>query len=260
MSRMKNGAARISALVAELDSAAQTALADFLEGAVNRQNAESLDDLADDVKPRRSRKAKVEKPTRRSRKAADEDDDEDEDDGDEDDLADLDDEDDKPKRRTRKSKATAEKPARRSRKAAEPDDEDDGDDGDDGDDVTLDEATYDAIVTFMSEGSFEPVAGGVRELKPLVESWGGDFAELVSGGADRREKAELAGTFIAANKAALAILKKMDEDDINALAEELGVDEGRNVAATAKAILIAINSGEGADGDDEDEDDDGDED
>lgn len=257
MSRMKNGAARISALVAELDSAAQTALADFLEGAVNRQNAESLDDLADDVKPRRSRKAKVEKPTRRSRKAADEDDDEDEDDGDEDDLADLDDEDDKPKRRTRKSKATAEKPARRSRKAAEPDDEDDGDDGDD---VTLDEATYDAIVTFMSEGSFEPVAGGVRELKPLVESWGGDFAELVSGGADRREKAELAGTFIAANKAALAILKKMDEDDINALAEELGVDEGRNVAATAKAILIAINSGEGADGDDEDEDDDGDED
>lgn len=247
----KSGAAKIAALAAELSADAQEQLGAFLELVVSGQNADALDDLADDIKPRRRGSTAKPAASRRAKKGDD----------DEDDLADLDedeaedeDEDEKPARAKRGSKTSAKPaPKRGARKAAEPDE-----DEEDEDEVTLDEATYDNVITFMSEGSFDPVAGGVRELKPIVESWGGDFAELVADGADRREKAELAGTFIAACTAAAKELKKFSDEDINELAEEVGAEEGRNKTATIKAILIAINSGEGAEDaeDDEEEDED----
>lgn len=257
MSRNKNSAASIASLAAELSADAQTALATILKALVAGQNADSLADLADDVKPSRGsrRKAAAEKPTRRSRRAKAEAED---DEGDDDDIADIDeDEDDKPKSRRSRAKAEPAKPARSRRKAAEPDEDEDEDEAED---AVLEEATVDAIVEFMSEANVEPTAGGIRELKPIVESWGGDFDALVEDGADRREKAELAGTFIAANEAAAKALAGFDQADIDELAEELGIEPARTKKATIKAILVDINSGGGdEDEDDADEDDDEDE-
>lgn len=249
----KSGAAKIAALAAELSADAQEQLGAFLELVVSGQNADALDDLADDIKPRRRGSTAKPAASRRAKKGDD----------DEDDLADLDedeaedeDEDEKPARAKRGSKTSAKPaPKRGARKAAEPDEDEDEEDEDEEEAVDLTEATLENIEEFLTTNSFEPVTGGVRALKPVVESWGADYEEVTADGDDRREKAELAGVFIASMTAAFAKLKKCDEDDLATLAEELGIEPGRNASATAKAILIAINENEDAGDEDEDEED-----
>ena len=239
MSR-KNVDARIKAALDEMAPEAKTSLAELLESFLSSTAAGGLGDLESDVQTtRRSRKAKAE--------TADDDAEDDEDD-----LGDLDDEDE-----------SDEDESDEDEDKDEDEDEDEDEDDEDakptarkrrGKVVTID-PTYDGLFAFIDTLEVTPVAGGIRALKPLVESYGGDVAAITADAKTTADKAEELGTFLATMEALTKALSGCSEDDINALAEELGAEEGRSKKATIKSILVAFNSDDDDAEDDEDEDD-----
>lgn len=121
-----------------------------------------------------------------------------------------------------------------------------------------DDMTFEGLTDWMDTLEIVPVAGGIRELKPKVEEWGADWNELTSDGEDRASKATIGGNFLAVMETAYKALLKADPDDIEALLEELGIEEDGKMSAKVKAILIEINSigdndEEDPDGEDEEE-------
>ena len=248
MARRSNASARITSLLASLSPAGIAAVAAVAEQLAVANANEDIGDVehstrAERRKARAAAKAKAEaKPargTRTSRRAKDEDD-------------------EKPTRATRRGSKAAEdedeKPARRPRRAKV-----EAFDGD----VTVDDL-YDVLDNF--EG--EPVAGGVRELKPMAEAYGIDVAALyeaaeaeAGGKLSTADKANELGVIIAACKhleAKIVSTLKEDAEAMDEIIEELELEfsERASDAKVAKGIIEAINAGDDAADEDEDDADD----
>lgn len=210
---MNNTSAKISALIDDLDPKAQKALVAFLTSIIGDGDANNLDDVEDAAPRRRRTAAKEEKPASKP---------------------------------TRRSRAAAEeedeKPSRRSRKPVGP---------------TLEEVSVDGIYDFLSEfaeaDGVVPVPGGLRELTAAVKAKGADPRALTEGYETRAERTEALGLYLASLEALKVALKKASDDELDEVADELGV-EGKTKRALVDAIVdYFIGSPEEVDEDDDEE-------
>ena len=226
-----NHKARLLAAAATLPSASAGILADLIESMVVNTNGEEISELETAVRSsRRKAKAEVadEKPARRSRRSA---------------KAEVE---EKPARKSRRAKAEVadEKPARRTRKPKA--------------EVLPEDVTVDDLFEILDSFEGEPVAGTLRDLKPLVEAYGVDVkAFLAELDGTAKEKAVELGMMLAALQSLEAQIKASIAEDDDAMAEiieelDLELRENARASTIAKAIIVAMHE-EVEEGDDEDE-------
>jgi len=235
-----NNKARLLASVQNLTPTVAGQLADLLESIAGATGAEDIGEIETSVRSSR-RKARAEaaaaeKPARRSRRAK------------------AEAEDEKPTRRRRgAAKAEAdEKPARRTRKPKVEIE------------LLADDVTVDDLFEILENFEGEPVAGTMRDLKPLVEAYGVDAKEFLADiDGTAKEKAEELGMLLAGLKALEAQIVATLKDNGEAMDEiieelDLELRETARPGTVAKAIIVAMHEdaaeAEDEDGEDEAED------
>lgn len=206
---------KILALVDDMSDEMQTSLLTILQATAG--SGDGLEDLDDTVVRKSSRRSKVEddlddeetpRKSRRSRRAADEDEDE--------------------------------KPTRK-RRAAKEEDEDEDDDAEEGATIPpLTKFTKAGIRAWLQKIEAYPAEGSIRELTKELKEFGVNAADLEIEGSRAERAEQLANTLGVLQAAAEYIDETMDEDDVAALGEKLGLDDDFSGAA----ILAAANSRE----------------